>query len=135
MVYYTAKDSLFMENAKSRIVMLRMYSGDYIIGEEEIGVVNNGITVADTTDLKNPRMFVMMPTITGEYRAGFQSVCPFSEKCKKFMQIRNEQIMFKIDEDELGKEMVNGYNSHVSGIKIATASETAAVNGGADIII
>lgn len=114
----------------SNIVLIKLYCGDYIIGEVSQTDVEPGCTI-----LKNPRIFVMMPTMTGEVRAGFQPVCLFSEKSKKSVSIRNEQIMVTVGSDELEKELINGYNSQVTGIKIATASETAALNGTSELII
>ena len=115
----------------SNIVLIKLYCGDYIIGEVSDTEVEPGFTI-----LKNPRMFVMVPTMSGDVRAGFQPVCLFSEDVKNHISIRNEQIMATVKSDEIGKELINGYNSHITGIKIATASETAALNGGGgDLII
>ena len=35
--------------------------------------------------------------------------------------------MFKLDQPEIDKELVNGYKSEISGIKIASAADTMAV--------
>ena len=112
------------------IVLLRMYNGDYIMGELDAESVSPG-----KTNLLNPRMFMMMPTMTGEVRAGFQAVCAFSEKARKSILIDNAQIMVVVGEDELPKEMINGYNSQVTGIKIATPGEAAAIGGAKDIVV
>lgn len=111
-------------NLGVKVVLLRLYNGDYIIGE----TIDDG--VSNMIDLSNPRTLIMVPTMTGEMRMAMQTVCPFSEKAKKELSVRREQVMFVVDEDELGKELINGYKSHVTGIKIATTEETAAVNGG-----
>ena len=115
-------------NLGVKVVLLRLYNGDYIIGE----TIDDG--VSNMIDLSNPRTLIMVPTMTGEMRMAMQTVCPFSEKIKKELSVRREQVMFVVGEDELGKELINGYKSHVSGIKIATTEETAAVNGGGDLI-
>lgn len=118
---------------RGKIVLLRLYSGDYVMGE-----IGNGDGVGPSDGryvLSNPRLFSMMPTMTGGIRAGFQPLCPFSESSNKLAEIREDQVMVTVGEDELPKEMVNAYNSHVTGIRIASASETAAVNGASDIII
>ena len=42
------------------------------------------------------------------------------------------QVMFVLEEGEIDTELVNGYKSEISGIKIASAAETASINSGAD---
>lgn len=118
------------ESSKTnKIVMLRLYSGDFIVGELD------PFCDGDTVSLINPRSLVMVPTMAGDVRMGFQVVIPFSEKYKKEIAVHRNQIMATVESDELGKELINAYNSHVTGIKIASASQSAAINGGGDIIL
>jgi len=105
------------------IVLLKLYNGDYIIGETSTDCVSEGKLCLD-----NPRIFGIVPTMTGQVSVVFQSVCMFSKKAKKHIDINENEIMYKVGEDELSKELINGYKSEVTGIKIASAAESAAIN-------
>jgi hypothetical protein len=109
---------------ESKIVLVKLYCGDYIIGE-----VSKDCAMQGHLSLDNPRIFGIVPTSTGSIGIVFQSVCPFSKKCKKHMDILNQEIMCRVEEDELEKEILNGYKSEVTGIKIASAAESIAING------
>lgn len=117
-----------MENEKSKIVLVKLYCGDYIIGEESNNRVVNGKLCLD-----NPRIFGIAPTAVGSVGIVFQPVCLFSSKAKKQLDINENEIMCKVDEDEINKEIVNGYKSDVTGIKIASSSESAVINGSSSL--
>ena len=63
----------------------------------------------------------------------------FSKKAKKHIDLNENEIMCKVGEDELSKELVNGYKSEITGIRIASAAESAAINSdsgkGGDFIL
>ena len=109
----------------SKIIMVKLYNGDFIIGS-----VDDSIKDDSKTYLNDPRSFMMMPTMTGELRIALRPICsPFnSARLKKGCEIRNDQIMFTLDEDEIDNELINGYKSEISGIKIASAAQTASIN-------
>ena len=113
----------------SEIVMLRLYNGDMIIGKR---VWNEPLSCNFNLDyiLENPRAIAIMPTMSGGVKIAIGSVCePFRvERLKKQISINPAQVMFALSEDEIDKELVNGYKSEISGIKIATAADTAAIN-------
>lgn len=109
------------------IVLLRLYNGDMIMGER---VINSLIENSNASYvLDNPRAIAVMPSMAGGVKIAMGSVCePFRvERLKKHVIIRGEQVMFELSEDEIDKELINGYKSEVSGIKIATAADTAAI--------
>lgn len=121
-----------MENSKSKIVLMKLYNGEYIIGEK------GGVGIGKV-DIINPRMVIMMPTMSGSMGISLKPICfPFtSKRLKDLITLESTQIMFEL-EDELGeieKDIVNGYKSDITGIKIATAVEAASVAKGGDIII
>jgi hypothetical protein len=105
------------------IVLVKLYSGDYVIGEVSTDSVAVGKLCLD-----NPRIFGIIPTMTGQVGIAFQPVCVFSKSVKKHIDINESEIMCRVGEDELSKELINGYKSEVTGIKIASASESAAIN-------
>ena len=113
----------------SEIVMLRLYNGDMIIGKR---VWNEPLSCNFNLDyiLENPRAIAIMPTMSGGVKIAIGSVCePFRvERLKKQISINSAQVMFALSEDEIDKELVNGYKSEISGIKIATVADTAAIN-------
>ena len=113
----------------SEIVMLRLYNGDMIIGKR---VWNEPLSCNFNLDyiLENPRAIAIMPTMSGGVKIAIGSVCePFRvERLKKRISINSAQVMFALNEDEIDKELVNGYKSEISGIKIATTADTAAIN-------
>lgn len=119
--------------ANSNIVMVKLYAGDFIIGEEEQSPLADSSKIC----LSNPRIFHMMPSMSGNINVSIVPVCsPFkSEKLKKELILDASQVMFKIDESELDGDLVNGYKSEISGIKMPSSAQTAAVNGGKDLII
>lgn len=107
----------------SGVVMLKLYCGDYIVGE-----ISSTRESSDSISLDNPRLFGIVPTTTGSAGIVFQLVCPFSKKYRKSIDILKNEVMCIVEEDELGKEFVNGYKSEVTGIKIASAAESVAIN-------
>lgn len=117
----TKEDSIASKSKE--IVMLRLYNGDMIIGEKCCDSDSSYI-------LDNPRAIAVVPTMSGSVKIAMGSVCePFRvERLKKNISINAAQVMFALDEDEIDKELVNGYKSEISGIKIATAADTAAIN-------
>lgn len=104
------------------IALLKLYGGEMIIGE---------IAVSDISEyvIANPRIVAMVPTMTGDVRVMMASVCePFKvERLRKRIDIPRTNVMYIIHESELEKELIDGYKSEVSGIKIASADEIASV--------
>lgn len=117
--------------AASKIVLVKLYSGDMILGEKDQTTASLPTHIELNTSLNNPRMVAIAPTMTGQVRIALGSVCePFNVKrLKEFISIPKTQIMFELSEEEIDKELVNGYKSEVSGIKIASTSDMAALNG------
>ena len=80
-----------------------------------------------------------MPTMSGAMSIALKPVCfPFtSKRLKDEFTVQNNQIMFKLFDSlgEIEKEIVDGYKTDISGIKIATAAETASIANGGDIIL
>jgi hypothetical protein len=113
---------------KKEIVLIRLYNGDLIIGEK---VQLRPLSCSFDTEyvLDNPRAIAVVPTMTGSVKIAMGTVCePFRvERLKKRLVISNSQVMFALSEDEIDNELVNGYKSEISGIKIASAADTAAI--------
>lgn len=99
---------------KGKISLVRLYSGEHVIGEET-GRENGGPVLA------NPREISLVPSMGGQVGLAFRPVCMFGEKCKKELSLRIGQVMVEVPEDELPKELVNGYLSEVSGIAVASS--------------
>ena len=125
-----------MENTNFQIELFKLYNGEYIIGE-----VTTADPAADATEtvMKNPRQVIMMPTMSGAMSIALKPVCfPFtSKRLKDKFTVQNNQIMFTLFDSlgEIEKEIVDGYKSDISGIKIATVAETASIANGGDIIL
>lgn len=84
----------------------------------------------------------MVPTMRGDVHVMMKPVCaPFSvERLKKNFTVPFSQVMFVLAPDEIDKELVNGYKSEISGIKIASVSDTMAINssngkGGGEFVL
>lgn len=109
---------------KENIVLLKLFGGDFIIG------VHSGDAPAGSIKLLNPRIVAMIPGMGGKVSVMMANVCePFNVKrLKEELTIPTSQVMFSLDENEIEKDLVNGYKSNVSGIKIASAAEAAALN-------
>lgn len=119
-----------MENTE--VIMLRLYNGDYIIGEysnDTNNVDENVITDNDVIHLKNPREFVFMPSIGGSVSAGFRPLCLFDTSSKERVAIRKDQIMITVKNVEVPKEIENGYRSNISGISIASPTDIPNIDG------
>lgn len=110
-----------------KIVLVKLYNGDFIIGKDATKISCDKPSVFV---LEEPRSIMMAPTMTGEIRMIIASVCePFkSQRLSDAISIQWNQIFFTLTEDEIGKELVDGYKSEISGIEIATPSETASIN-------
>ena len=110
-----------------KIVLVKLYNGGYIIGKDATEITYDKQSVFV---LEEPRSIVMAPTMTGEIRMIIASVCePFkSQRLSDVITIQWNQIFFILTEDEIGKELIDGYKSEISGIEIATPSETVSIN-------
>lgn len=118
-----------MEGASTgKVVLLKLFSGDMVIGapSADDALAPNLLNY----ELDDPRMLFIMPDMRGDVHVGIKPVCaPFkSERLAKHIKIPRVQVMFELGEDELDVELVNGYKSEVSGIKIASTSEAVAIN-------
>ena len=111
-----------MENDK--VVMLKLYNGDFMIG-----TIDSEAKDDSKIFLNDPRDFAIMPTMSGGIQVALRPICsPFkSNRLKKACEVRKDQILFILNEDEIDNEVVNGYKSEISGIKIASAVETASI--------
>ena len=71
----------------------------------------------------------MVPTMRGDIHIAMKPVCaPFAVKrLEKSLMVPFWQVMFKLDQSEIDKELVNGYKSEISGIKIASTADTMAI--------
>ena len=106
-----------------KISLIRLYAGDMILGDVSTNEAHQ-LVVA------NPRQFRIGPSMSGHLAVSLAPICaPFkSDKISKEIVIDPKQIFFTLGEDEIDSEIVNGYKSEISGIKIATAADTAAIN-------
>lgn len=113
------------------IVLLKLYSGTEIMGKRVHPEGENFVEAMNYT-LDDPRLMAVVPTMRGEVKVMLASVCePFkSERLSKRLVVNATQVLFCLEEDELDAELVNGYKSEVVGIKIASASESMAINKG-----
>jgi len=111
------------------IVLLKLYNGEMVIGKR---VYNEPLSCNFNVDyvLDDPRAIAIIPTMSGSVKIAMGSVCePFRvERLKKRIVISGAQVMFALVEDEIDKELINGYKSEISGIRIASAADTAAIN-------
>ena len=119
---------------ESKIELVKLYNGDYIVGEGT-GMESDNIL---KVELKNPRILALIPSASG-ITAALKPVCfPFtSKRLEEKIDIMKSQIMFRLFDalGEIEKEIINGYKSEVSGVKIATAAEAAAVANASNVII
>ena len=119
------------------IVLARLYNGEMIMGEESS---DTKLATDEFVDLRNPRIVMFLHTMGGGGQVAITSVCaPFNVKrLKDSLRLSRHQVMFWLSEDEIDKELVAGYKSEVSGIKVASAADVAALNatkGPGDIIL
>ena len=116
-----------MENENIKIV--RLYNGEMIIGKE-IESCNLSCEIKYGCNLEDPRFIVMMPTMRGDVHIALKPICaPFSiKRLEKNFCVPYNQIMFTLEQSEIDNELINGYKSEISGIKIASVSDTLAIN-------
>lgn len=126
-----------MEN--ENIVVLRLYSGEMIIGK--LNQFSDGLSDRQY-ELEDPRSIMMVPTMRGDVHIVMKPVCsPFAVKrLEKSLTVLCDQVMFRLDQSEIDKELVNGYKSEISGIKIASAADTMAITanqqqGGGEFVL
>ena len=121
------KDMRYMEN--NNVTVLRLYNGEMIIGTEDLQEGNSEKPILAEYRLKDPRIIVMVPSMRGDIHIAMKPVCsPFAVKrLEKDLVVPFGQVMFKLDQSEIDKELVNGYKSEISGIKIASAADTMAI--------
>lgn len=111
-----------MENTE--VIMLKLYNGDYIIGEHSKNIDTDDMYVY----LENPRSFVFMPSMGGSVSVGFRPICMFDTDSKTHISIRKDQIMLTVKNIDVPKEVENGYKSHISGISIASPGDIPDLN-------
>ena len=102
----------------NKLAMLRLYGGEYVMGELDESYSDSLIYMK----LLNPRIFMCSPTFDGSMRAGFAPLCIFDEKKTAETLIHKSQVWLTIPEENLPNDIVNGYRSEISGIKIAKAA-------------
>ena len=115
-------------NVNEKIKLVKLFSGDMIMGSVEEAA--DAPVMEFNVNLYNPRQVAIVPTMNGTMRVALGSVCePFNVKrLKEFITIPKTQVMFVLEEDEIDNQLVNGYKSEISGIKIASASDAASLN-------
>ena len=108
-----------------KIELVKLYNGDFIMGE----VDDIGDSLQQQLSIDNPRQVLMMPSMSGSMSIALKPVCfPFNcKRLKDKLNLEKSQVMFTLHEDEIDDELVNGYKSEVSGIKIASAAETVSI--------
>lgn len=113
----------------THIILLKLFNGEMIIGEE-VNDITLSCNVKTGYSLNNPREVGIMPTMTGSVQMALTSVCaPFKVKrLKDFIHIPYSQVMFALNENEIDNELIQGYKSEISGIKIATQSDLNSLN-------
>ena len=112
-----------MENNK--VVMVKMYNGDFVMGTIDRDAIEDNATIM----LNDPRNFIMAPTMNGTVGVALRPMAaPFKvPRLEKSIEVRRDQVMFMLDESELDNDIVNGYKSEVSGIKMASVAEAASI--------
>ena len=117
---------------ENNTILIKLYNGDMLIGKK------TNPKLEETTNpqvwgriiLKDPRQIMIIPTMSGDIQMAITKVChPFKVKrLEEEIFVNSTQVMYTLEENEIDKELLNGYMSEISGIKIATASETAMLN-------
>lgn len=110
---------------QDKIVLVKLFNGDMVMGK-----IQTSDAISRDYHLKDPRLVVMAPTMAGDVRLLITTICaPFKVKrLDEDFTVPGIQTMFVLREDEIGKELIDGYKSEISGIEIATPSQTAAIN-------
>lgn len=110
------------------IVILRLYSGEMVIGRDTSSAGLSAETRVGY-DLEDPRSIIMVPTMRGDVHIAMKPVCaPFSVKrLEKRLTVPFGQVMFMLSQPEIDKELLNGYKSEISGIKIASTADAMAL--------
>ena len=113
---------------EGKIVLLRLYSGEMIMGRES--AQGDALQAKFAHVLKDPRSVMMAPTMRGDVRVAIRPVCtPFEcTRLEKELTVPFNQVFFSLDESEIEKELLDGYRSEVTGIRIATGGDVAVVN-------
>ena len=123
-----------MEN--NDVIVLRLYSGEMLIGRRYVTSDPREVVLLD------PRSIVIVPNMQGGIHIAMRPVCaPFAVKrLEQELSVKADQVMFTLIQDEIDKELVNGYKSEISGIKIASTADTMAIaanqqRGGGEFIL
>ena len=105
----------------TEIELLKLYNSEYIVGKFETQLEKE-----DKIVLKDPRIIFFVPTRTGDMVAMVKPVCyPFaSNRLKESIEIYKSQIEYRLFDKlgEIDKDIIDGYNSEVAGIEIASAA-------------
>lgn len=111
---------------EENIVLLKLYNGEMLIGKTSLSIGDDNINYI----LSDPRSVGIIPTMTGSVQIAITSICaPFKVKrLKEEIKIASSQVMFCLTEDEIDNELINGYKSEISGIKIASSADMASLN-------
>lgn len=108
------------------IELMKLYNGEYIVGKFNS---DDG----DKITLKDPRIVFIVPTRTTNEIAMIVkpiTVPFFSNRLKESADFYKSQIEFRLFDNlgEIEKAVIDGYNSEVSGIEIASASTLNAID-------
>ena len=105
-----------MENEKVKLV--RTMSGEYLLGLSE-----QSPSIDGKISLKSVRKLSIAMTMSGEASVAFVPICPFSTKKLEDIEIKEDFVMFQLNEDEIQKELVTSYRSEISGIAIVSGGK------------
>jgi len=115
--WYGHEKGKTMENEKVKLI--RTISGEYLLG-----LSSQASSIDGKIKLKSVRKLSMAMTISGEASVALVPLCPFSIKKQDDLEIKDDFVLFQLNEDELQKELVTSYRSEISGISLVSSGPT-----------
>ncbi len=94
-----------------KVVCLKLVSGEFVIGYK-----SEKQEFTDKITLNNLRSIFIQPTPTGLSMGIGPFIIPMAIKTPEEISFPNSGIICEIEEDNISKQMVDGYKSEVSGI-------------------
>jgi len=99
-----------------KVVCLKLTSGEFVIGYK-----SEKQEFSDKITLNNLRSIFIQPTPTGLSMGIGPFIIPMAIKTPEEISFPNSAIICSIEEDNISKQMVDGYKSEVSGIVTASS--------------
>ncbi len=102
---------------EEQITLIKLVSGEFIIG-----TVTQNDESSTVIKLDKPRLIQFMASPMGQVDLRFMPVCMFTTGDND-IELQRSHIVLQYQETDIQPDLIKGYKTHISGLKIANTSD------------